>query len=543
MRYLAYAAILFFLFASYHPFDLIQTVDTVIRNGTIYDGSGSEPFIGDIAIQDDTIAAIGYIGQIKGRTEIDASGLAVSPGFINMLSWSDKTLLVDGRSMSDIAQGITLEVMGEGWSPGPVRRKQHADSLWTTLGGYYSWLMRKGVSPNVASFVGHTSVRNCVLGFENRKPIPKELNSMKALVAQAMEEGAFGLGTSLIYPPASYASTEEIIELAKVAAQYDGIFSTHLRSEGDFILSALDEAITVGGMAKIPIEIYHLKINLSRNWNKLDSVLSKIDSAQKAGIKITADMYPYVASATGLTSRLPDWVQEGGGHVMRKRLRNPAIRQKVLYEMANGIPYKNSDAGDVLLLSFKSDSLNRLYGGKRLDEVSRLYGKTCDETVLDLIVEDKSRVEAMYFLMSEENVRRILQLPYVSFGSDAGSMSNTPLFSEWAVHPRAYGTFPRVLGEYVRDEKLITMKEAIRRMTAFPASNLKLTRRGELRAGWYADIVVFDPLKIRDNATYENPAQYASGMLHVFVNGTPVLQNGIHTGAKPGRVLRKGNSN
>lgn len=528
------------LFGAYTPPDVIRIVDTVIRDGLIYDGSGGPPYVGDIAIHNDTIVAVGKIGRTRGVREIDAKGLAVSPGFINMLSWADKTLLLDGRAVSDITQGITLEVMGEGWSPGPVKRRpwEHGDSSWTTLGGYYAWLSKKGFSPNVASMVGHTSVRNCVLGYENVTPTAWQLEEMKRLVAEAMEDGAFGLGTSLIYPPASYANTDELIALAKVAASYGGIYTTHMRSEADFIVDALNEALTIGKEAGIPVEIYHLKVNMSRNWNKLDTVLYKIDSARRAGMKVTANIYPYAASATGLTSRLPNWVQEGGARVMRKKLLNPAIRKKVLYEMENGIPYKNSDPGDVMLLAFASDSLNGLYRGKRLDEIARMHGRNADETVIDLIVEDKSRIETVYFLISEENVKRIVQLPYVSFGTDAGSLANTPVFAEWSVHPRAYGTFPRVLAKYVREEKLVPLEDAIRRMTSLPASNLNLEKRGSLKAGWYADVVVFDPDSIQDHATFEDAAQYSSGIRHVFVNGTLVLHDGEHTGALPGRVLR-----
>jgi N-acyl-D-amino-acid deacylase len=528
------------LFGAFTPPETIRMVDTVIRGGTIYDGSGSPAFSGDIAIHNDTIVAIGNIGRTRGVTEIDARGLAVAPGFINMLSWADKTLLLDGRAMSDITQGITLEVMGEGWSPGPVKRRssEKGDSLWTTLGGYFDWLSQKGFSPNVASFVGHTSVRNVVLGYENVTPTASQLEEMKRLVAQAMEDGALGLGTSLIYPPASYAKTEELIALAKVAASYGGMYITHMRSEADFIVDAVDEALVIGREANIPVEIYHLKVNMARNWNKLDIVLHKIDSAQRAGMKVTANMYPYAASATGLTSRLPNWIQEGGARAMRKKLLNPTLRRKVLYEMANGIPYKNSDPADVMLLAFASDSLNTLYKGKRLDEVARLHGRDPDETVIDLIVEDKSRIETVYFLISEDNVRRIIQLPYVSFGTDAGSLANTPTFEGWSVHPRAYGTFPRVLAKYVREEKLLTLEEAIRRMTSLPASNLNLEKRGLLKPGWYADVVVFDPDSIQDHATFEDPAQYSTGILHVFVNGTLVLYNGAHTGALSGRVIR-----
>jgi N-acyl-D-amino-acid deacylase len=517
-----------------------QQYDLIIRNGTVYDGSGSAPFTGDIAIQGDTIAAIGKLSDASGKKEIDATGLAVAPGFINMLSWADQNLLKDGRSMSDIKQGVTLEVFGEGWSPGPMKRKSKVavDSLWTTLGGYFNWLQKKGTSPNVASFVGQTSVRNYVMGYDNRKPTDAELLQMKQLVQQAMEEGAMGLGTSLIYAPATYASTEELIELSKVASQYGGIYTTHMRSEGDFILDAVNETIRIAKEAKIHTEIYHMKINIARNWNKIDTLLTKIDSAQKAGLKVTANMYPYTASATGLTSRLPNWVQEGGAKVMRQKLKTPAIRKKVLYEMEMGIPYKNSEPEYVVLMGFRLDSLNKLYKGKRLSEVARLHGKNADETVIDLIVRDKSRIEALYYQQSEDNIKRIIQLPYVSFGSDGGSETIDDKNLEEGAHPRSYGTFARVLAKYVRDEKLISLQEAIRRLTSLPASNLKIKKRGSLKTGYYGDIAIFNPAKIQDYATFEKPKQYATGMVHVFVNGVQVLQNGEHTGAKPGRTVR-----
>jgi N-acyl-D-amino-acid deacylase len=514
--------------------------DYIIRNGSVYDGLGSAPVKADVAIQSDTIAAIGDLRDAVGKKEIDATGLAVAPGFINMLSWADQSLLLDGQSMSDIKQGVTLEIFGEGFSPGPIRRStsKPVDSLWTTLDGYFKWAMKKGVSPNIASFVGATSIRTHELNQVNRKPTTEELQRMKKLVKEAMQQGAMGLGTSLIYAPANYASTEELIELSKVVSEYGGMYITHLRSEGDFILPAIDEALRIGKEANVPVEIYHLKINIARNWPKIDSVISKIDSARQAGMKVTADMYPYIASATGLTSRIPTWVQEGGGKEMRKRLRNKDVRKKVLYEMEMGIPYKNSDPSFVVLAGFRLDSLNKLYKGKRLDEVARLHGKSVDETTLDIIIKDKSRVEAIYYLQSEDNVRKIVQLPWVSFGSDAGSMSNTKMFEDWGAHPRAYGTFARVLGKYVREEKLVTLQDAIRRMTSYPAENLKLVGRGQLKRGFYADLAIFDPATISDLATFESPREYAVGMSHVFVNGTPVLLNGQHTGAKPGRVIR-----
>jgi N-acyl-D-amino-acid deacylase len=517
-----------------------QQYDIIIRNGTIYDGSGNTPFIGDIAIQADTIAAIGKLSDATAKKEINATGLAVAPGFINMLSWADQNLLKDGRSMSDIKQGVTLEVFGEGWSPGPMKRKSKVavDSLWTTLGGYFNWLMKKGTSTNVASFVGQTSVRNYVMGYDNRKPTDAELTQMKQLVQQAMEEGAMGLGTSLIYAPATYASTEELIELAKVASKYSGMYTTHMRSEGDFILDAVDETIRIAKEANIHAEIYHMKINIARNWPKIDTLLNKIDSARQAGVKVTANMYPYTASATGLTSRLPTWVQEGGAKEMRKKLKTPAIRKKVLYEMEMGIPYKNSEPQYVALMGFRLDSLNKLYKGKRLSEVARLHGKNADETVIDLIVRDKSRIEALYYQQSEENVKRIVQLPYVSFGSDGGSETIDDKNVEEGAHPRSYGTFARVLAKYVREEKLVTLQEAVRRLTSLPAANLKIKNRGNIKIGYFADLAIFDPAKVQDHATFEKPKQYSTGMVHVFVNGVQVLQQGEHTGAKPGRTVR-----
>lgn len=519
----------------------LREYDVIIRNGKIYDGSGSPHFVGDVAIQHDSIAALGDLSNATAKREIDAKGLAIAPGFINMLSWADRSLLMDGRSMSDIKQGVTLEVFGEGWSPGPVKRKatsKPVDSLWTTLGGYFNYLMKKGVSPNVASFVGATSIRIHELGYQNRPPNAEELSRMKTLVQQAMEEGAMGLGSSLIYAPADYASTEELIELAKVASKNGGMYITHMRSESDNIFSALNETFRIAKDADIPAEIYHLKINHKRNWNKIDTVLAKIDSAQKSGLRITANMYTYQASATGLTARLPTWVQEGGAAAMRKRMRNPSIRKKVLEEMRLGIPTKNSDPKDVLLLGFRLDSLNKLYRGKRLDEVAQMHGKDADETAVDLIIKDRSTVAAIYFLISEDNIRRMLSLPYVSLGSDAASMSDAKIFEDWGTHPRAYGTFARFLGKYVNEEKIVPLEEAIRRLTSLPAANLKLQKRGTLSIGNFADIVVFNADSIRDKATFEKPKEYAEGVHHVFVNGVQVLHEGEHTGAKPGRVIR-----
>jgi N-acyl-D-amino-acid deacylase len=514
--------------------------DVIIKNGLVYDGSGKAPFKSDLAIAADTIAFIGDLSNAIAKMTIDASGLCVAPGFINMLSWADGTILRDGNSTSDIKQGVTLEVFGEGWSPGPVRRQNSkpVDSLWTTLGGYFKYAMKKGVSPNIASFVGATSVRMYVLDQANRAPTAAELDKMKKLVKEAMQDGAMGLGTSLIYAPANFASTEELIELSKVASAYGGMYITHMRSEGDFILRAMNETFRIAKEANIPAEIYHLKINIARNWNKIDSVFAKIDSARKAGLKISADMYPYTASGTGLNSRLPTWVQEGGAKAMRKRLKNPEVRKKVLYEMEMGIPYKNSDPENVLIMHFRLDSLNKLYRGKRLSEIAKLHGKNADETVIDLIVKDKSRIEALYYLQSEDNVRKILQQPYVSFGSDGGSYTLTADTSSLPDHPRAYGTFARVLGKYVREEKLISLEEAIRKLTLQPAANLNIKKRGSLKTGNFADLAIFNASAIKDNATFERPRAYATGMVHVFVNGEQVLSDGEHTGARPGRVIR-----
>ncbi len=509
----------------------------IIRQGTIYDGNGGKPFVADLAINADTLAAIGNLSSSKGKIEIDANGLAVSPGFINMLSWADGTLLEDGRGVSDIKQGVTLEVFGEGWSPGPRKRKP-SDHLWTTLGGYFDHLEKKKVSPNFASFVGATTIRSYVIGQQNRKPTEAELLQMKNLVKQAMEEGAMGVGSSLIYAPATFASTEELIELCKVAAQYGGSYITHMRSESDKILEAINETFRISKEADIPAEIYHLKINHQRNWPKIDTVLFKIDSAQKAGLKISADMYPYNASATGLKERVPTWAQEGGITELRKRIKNPVARKKILFDMENGLPTRNSDPRDVMLLGFKKDSLNNLYKGKRLNEVAALHGKNADETVLDLLTADQSSIGAVYFLISEANMRKMLLQPYVSVGSDAGAPALTKNFTDQGTHPRAYGTFARILGKYVRDEKLFSLQEAVRRMTSLPATHLKLKKRGTLLAGNFADVVIFDPEKVQDNATFENPHQYSTGVVHVFVNGVQVLKDGEHTGEKPGRCVR-----
>ena len=528
--------------------------DVLIKNGWIYDGSGKPPVKGSVAILADTIAAVGEIKNARGKIEIDAEGKAVSPGFINMLSWATETLIVDGRSQSDIRQGVTLEVFGEGWSMGPLNEEMKRQELesqgdikydieWTTLGEYLEFLEKKGISPNVASFVGATTVRIHVLGYEDREPTEEEMEKMRQLVRQAMEEGALGVGSALIYAPGFYAKTEELIELCKVAAQYGGMYISHMRSEGNRLLEAVDELITIAKEANIPAEIYHLKAAGRENWDKLEKVFEKIEAANAAGLRITADIYTYTAGATGLSATMPPWVQEGGFEAWKRRLQDPAIRKKVMKEMRTptdeweNLLLMAGGADNVLLVGFKTDSLKPLTG-KTLAEVAELRGKSPEETAIDLVIEDDSRVEAVYFIMSEENIKKKIQKPYVSFCSDAPSMAPEGVFLKWNPHPRAYGNFARLLGKYVREEKLIPLEEAIRRLTSFPASNLGIPKRGLLKPGYYADVVVFDPNTIQDHATFEKPHQYATGVEHVFVNGVQVLRDGEHTGALPGRVIR-----
>ena len=524
----------------------------VIKNGTIYDATGTPPFVGDILIQDDTIATIAKPGILRGGTEIDAKGLVVAPGFINMLSWSTETLIADGRSMSEIMQGITLEVMGEGNSMGPVNDSMRLDAEadmgdvkykieWSTLRGYLDWLTKRGVSCNVASFVGAATVRQNVLGSKNIAPNAEELIKMKNLVRQAMEEGAMGVGSALIYAPGFYAKTDELIELCKVASEYDGMYISHMRSEGNRLLEAVDELLTIAKEAKIRAEIYHLKAAGKQNWDKMDEVIIKIDQARAAGLQISTNMYTYIAGATGLDAAMPPSVQEGGYKEWVRRLKDPVIRKQILKEMRTPTDkWENlmigATAKGMLLVGFKSDSL-RYLTGKTLEEAAKIYDKTPEETAIDLVIKDGSRVEVVYFLMSEDNVKQQIRLPYMTFGSDAGSMAPEGLFLKSSTHPRAYGNFARLLSKYVRDEKAISLQEAIYKLSALPASRLKIKKRGTLKVGNFADIVIFDPLSIQDHATFEKPHQLATGMKHVVVNGVPVLKDGVHTGAKPGRVV------
>lgn len=531
-----------------------ETYDTIIRNGTVYDGEGREPLIADIGINGDTIAFIGDLSGATGKREIDADSLAVAPGFINMLSWATESLILDGRSQGDIRQGVTLEVFGEGTSMGPLNDEMKAgmreqmrdytfDIGWTTLGEYMESLEKKGVACNVASFVGATTLRIHELGMANRPPTAEELEKMKQLARQAMEEGALGIGASLIYAPASYSGTDELIGLCQAVSPYGGMYITHMRSEGNSIFEAIDETITIARQAAVPAEIYHLKMAGKDNWTKLDSVIGKIDKANGEGLRITADMYTYTAGATGLDASMPTWVQEGGLNAWIKRLKDPSIRKKVLTEMkTRSDSWENlllmaGSPDNVLLVGFANDSLKR-FTGKTLSEVARIHGKSPEETAMDLVIADSTRVGTVYFMMSEENVKRQIRLPYMSFGSDAESSAPEGVFLKSSTHPRAYGNFARLLSRYVREEQVITLQEAIRRLTKLPATNLGIRKRGLLAPGCFADVVIFDPAKIQDHATFEKPFQYATGMVYVFVNGVPVLVNGEHTGATPGRFVR-----
>jgi N-acyl-D-amino-acid deacylase len=528
--------------------------DIIVRNGMIYDGKGGEPYKADIGIKADTIAIIGNLSKAAAKNEIDAKGNVVAPGFINMLSWATQSLIEDGKSQSDIRQGVTLEVMGEGWSMGPFSpsmkdREQKAQGdikykiEWNTLGEYLRFLEKNGVSCNVASFVGATTIRDHVIGEDNREPTAAELDSMKLLVRQAMEEGALGVGSSLIYPPAFFAKTRELVELCKEASKYGGLYISHMRSEGSKLYEAVEELITIAKEANIHAEIYHLKAAGKDNWGKMDSVIKRVDRARAEGLNVTADMYTYIAGGTGLTATMPPRLQDGGFGKLRERLQNPAVRGQLRNEMNSktdqweNFYYAVGNPENILVVGFKQDSLKK-YIGKSLAAVARLRGKSPEETAMDLIVEDSTRVECIYFLMDENNVKKQIAVPWLSFGSDEGSYEPAGIFLKFNPHPRAYGNFARVLGKYVRDEKIISLQEAIRKLSRLPATNLKLQKRGELKVGNYADIIIFDPAKIKDNATFDKPHQYAEGMIHVFVNGVQVLKDGEHTNAKPGRFVK-----
>jgi N-acyl-D-amino-acid deacylase len=522
--------------------------DVVIRNGLIYDGTGSSGFIADVGINKDTIAVIGKLKKAKGMIEINAQNLAVAPGFINMLSWANESLIEDGRSQSDVRQGVTLEILGEGDSMGPLNEEMKQDMKnsqgdikydveWTTLGEYLEFLEKRGVSTNIASFVGAATLRIYAVGYDDRAPSVAELDTMRSLLRQAMEEGAVGLSSALQYVPASFATSLELTELCKEAAKYDGMYISHVRDEGDSLLPSIDELINTAKDAGIRAAIYHLKQSGKSSWGLLDEVIRKVDSARAEGIQITADMYNYIASYTGFDIIIPDWVEEGGMGEFVNRLKDPSVRKKIKQEIAGAIAQRTGSADNVLIIGFRNDSLKYL-AGKTLEEIAGLRKKSPEETVMDLVVDDHSRVEVVYFSMSEDNLKRQITLPWMSFCSDAGSYAPEGVFLKSGTHPRAYGSFARLLGKYVREEKVITLEEAIRKLSSLPASNMKIENRGQLKTGYYADVVIFDPLTIRDNATFENPHQYAYGVMHVLVNGIQVIKDGEHTGAKPGRFVK-----
>jgi N-acyl-D-amino-acid deacylase len=527
--------------------------DVVISGGTVYDGTGAKPVVADVGLRGDRIARVGDLAQSDALKRIDAKGLAVAPGFINMLSWATTSLLADGRSQSDIRQGVTLEVFGEGWSMGPLNARMKKDLLerqgdikydvsWTTLGEYLEHLAARGVSCNVASFVGATTVRIHALGYEDRRPTEKELDVMRELVAQAMQQGAMGVGSSLIYAPALYADTAELIELCKVAARYQGMYISHMRSEGNRLVESVEELIQISRDAGLPAEIYHLKIAGRDNRFKRPKVVELVETARAAGTRITADMYLYTAGATGLDASMPPWVQEGGLARWIERLRDPEIRRRVVEEMRTptdkweNLLLAAGSADGVLLSGFTNPALKHLTG-QTLAQVAARRGTSPEEAAMDLVIEDGSRVDTVYFIMHEDDVKQNVALPWTSFGSDAPSETPEGPFLLSQPHPRTYGNVARLLGKYVRDEKVIPLEEAVRKLSGLPAENLGLADRGLLKAGYFADVVVFDPVKISDHATFAQPHQYSTGVAHVWVNGQQVLSDGEHTGAKPGRPV------
>jgi len=529
--------------------------DVLIRNGTVYDGTGAQGQRADVGVRGDRIVAIGDLSGAEAAAVIDAEGKAVSPGFINMLSWATDSLIIDGRGLSDTAQGVTLEVFGEGWSMGPLADHTKADYqkkisatpqpydvTWTGFGEYLEMLESKGISPNVASFVGATTVRINHVGYADRAPTADELAAMKAEVAKAMQEGAMGLGTSLIYAPAFYAETDELIALASVAGQYGGRYISHMRNEGSQIMTSLEELITIAREAGLPAEIYHLKAAGKDNWAKLDDVIARVEAARAEGLDIGADMYSYTAGATGLDAAMPPWVQEGTHEDWAERLKNPAIRKRLQVEMTTpSDEWENlmlaAGAEGVLLPYFQNPELKK-YTGMRLSDVAKAMDKTPEEAAMDLVIADGTRVSAIYFLMSEDNVKKKIRQPWVAFRSDAEAVDPDVARAFGGKHPRTYGNVARLLGHYVRDEKVIPLAEAIYRLTGLPAERLKVRGRGYIKVGDFADLVVFDPMIITDHATFNDPHQLATGVSHVFINGVQVIRDGTHTGATPGRVVR-----
>jgi len=526
----------------------------LIHGGTIYDGSGSTPYVGDVALKGDRIVYVGPHAPGHAARVIDATGKAVSPGFINMLSWAVESLIADGRGMSDTYQGVTLEVFGEGDSMGPLTPEMKAKALkregdikypisWTTLAQYLDFITRKGVTPNVASFVGATTVRVHELGEKDVQPTPAQLIRMRALVRQAMKDGALGVGSALIYAPATYAKTPELVALTLEAGKCGGMYISHMRSEGNKLLEAIDELITISRESGAPAEIYHFKQAGQSNWGKLDAAITRVNAARASGDRVSANMYTYLAGATGLDAAMPPWVQSGGLEAWIARMKDPAVRARLVKEMSTptneweNLMLLTGSPDKILLVAFKNPKLKPLTG-KTLGEVARMRGKRPEETAMDLVIEDGSRVGTVYFLMSEDNVKREVGLPWMSFGSDEASEAPEGVFLKASSHPRAYGNVARLLGHYVRDEHAATLQDAVRRLTSLPASNLGIRQRGALKPGFYGDVVVFDPATIQDHATYDKPDQLATGVDDVFVNGVQVLKDGVHTGAKPGRVVR-----
>lgn len=547
------AAVLCFAISACSPAPQ-ENYDLIISGGTVYDGEGGPGVIADVGVKGDRVAAVGDLHKARATETVDASGMAVAPGFINTLSWAVESLIEDGRGLSDLRQGVTLEVFGEGVSMGPLNgaMKQETqesqgdikyDVEWNTLGEYLDFLVKKGVSPNVASFVGATTVRIHEIGYEDRAPTPEELARMQDLVREAMREGALGVGSSIIYPPAFFAKTDELVALTKAASEFGGGYITHMRSESEDIFDAIDETITIAREANTRAQIYHLKLSGRSNWDKQAELIERLNAARADGVDITADVYTYTAGATGLDASLPPWVQEGGDKAMRDRLKDPAIRKKVIEEMrVDSVGWENllrqADGPEkVLLVSFRTDALKPLTG-KTLAEVAAMRGTSPEDTVIDLMLEDESRVGTIYFLMNEENVRNNIEWPYTMFGSDEEAPAPEGVFLKANPHPRAYGNFARVFAKYVRDEGVISVAEAVRRMTSLSADELGVKERGRLKPGNYADIVIFDPATIQDHATYEKPHQLATGVRDVFVNGVAVLRDEQHTGAMPGRVVR-----
>ncbi len=517
--------------------------DVVIKNGLIYDGSGGKPYKADVGIKGDKVVKIGKLAAAKATSIVDANGLAVSPGFINMLSWSTNSLIQDGRSMSELKQGITTQIFGEGSSMGPIKvADRKPTDRWTTLASYLTFLEKKGVSQNVASYIGATTLRLNVIGNEDKQPTPEQMQQIREIVREEMELGALGIGTSLIYPPAFFAKTEELIEMCKVAAKYKGKYISHMRSEGNQLIEAVDELMRISREAKIPAEIYHLKASGVPNWPKMDKVLAKVEAARKRGEKITANMYTYTAGGTGLTATLPPWTQDGGNAELLKRLKDPETRKRIIEEMRTPTDkWENmlllAGSADKLILAGFSNEKWRPSNGKTLDEVAKTMGKDPQNAIIDLLIENNGNIGTIYFLMIEENVKKQMRYPWVSFGSDAGSMAPEGNFLRSNPHPRAYGTFARLLGKYVREEKVMSLAEAVRRLSSLPATNLGLDRRGFLKAGYFADIVIFDPATIADKATFEKPHQYSVGVRDVFVNGIQMLKDGEHTGKFSGRAV------